>query len=124
MEVNNPFRHHHCKCSIDGCWVPGHFLQDYATARSILVNIRSARKQLSQAMMPVFCDEGVLHTVADILMSQSDDTFADIYGMFGGFHYARILLSGSGLDDALVEAEVSGKRTLIDSKHAGDCRGD
>ena len=40
------------------------------------------------------------------------DTFAaDINGMFGGFHYANILphcngcyTSGSGLDDAVIEA--------------------
>ena len=40
--------------------------------------------------------------------------------MFVGFHYAKILphcigcyISGSGLDDALIEAEVFEKRTLI-----------
>ena len=36
---------------------------DYATVRRKLL----FRKQLSQTMMPVFCCEGVLHTVADIL---------------------------------------------------------
>ena len=74
-----------------------------------LENLQRVRKQLSQTVMPEF------HTLADILMS-----FADIYGILGGFHYAKVLLryigryiSGSGLDDALIEAEIFGKRTLI-----------
>ena len=54
--------------------------------------------------------------VADILMSEPD-TFVDTYGMLGGLHYSKFLLhvrciaryiSVSGLDDALIEAEVSG----------------
>ena len=36
---------------------------DYTIARNVL----GSPKQLSQTMMPVFCDEGVFHTVADIL---------------------------------------------------------
>ena len=66
----------------------------------------------------MFCHEGVFHTVADRLASEPD-TFVDTYGMLGGFHYSKVLLryvgryiSGSGMDDALIEAEVFGKRTL------------
>ena len=33
-------------------------------------------------MMTVFCDEGMFHTFADVLMSESD-TFVDTYGMLG-----------------------------------------
>ena len=51
------------------------------------------------------------HTVADIL-NLASCTFADIYGMFGELDYAKLLLrciacyiSGSGLDDVLIEAE-------------------
>ena len=42
---------------------------EYATARKALVNLQSVRKQLSQTVVPVFCDEGVFHMVAHILMS-------------------------------------------------------
>jgi len=45
---------------------------DYATVRKALVNLQSVRKQLSQTMVPVFSDEGVFHTGADILMSEPD----------------------------------------------------
>ena len=68
--------------------------------------------------MPVFCDEGVFHTVASI---QSDTFTADINGIFGRFHYAKILphcngcyISNCDLDDAVIEAEGFMKRTLIE----------
>ncbi len=64
---------------------------DYATVRKALVNLQSVRTQLSQPTMPVFCDEGFFHTVADILMAEPE-TFADIYCMLGGFHFAKVLL--------------------------------
>ena len=51
----------------------------------------SPQKQLSHMMIPVFSGEGMFHTVADILVSEPD-IFADIYGMLGGFQYAKILL--------------------------------
>ena len=45
--------------------------------------------------------------------------FTDIYAMLVAFHYTKVLLrctgryiSGSGLDDALIEAEFFGKQTL------------
>ena len=51
---------------------------------------------------------------------ESDTFAADINGMFVGVHYAKILphcigcyISGSGLDDALTEAAIFKKRTLI-----------
>ena len=69
-------------------------------------------------MMPVFCDKGMFHMVADILMSEPN-TFLVTYGMLGGLHYSKVLLrsiaryiSVSGLDDALIEAEVFGERSL------------
>ena len=47
------------------------------------------------------------------------DMFKDIYAMLGAFHYAKVFLRcagryiiGSGIDDALVEAEIFGKQTL------------
>ena len=41
---------------------------DYATVRKALQNFQSVRRQLSpsQSVIPLFCDEGVFHTVAYI----------------------------------------------------------
>ena len=86
---------------------------DYATVRKSLQNFQSVRRQLnpSQSVFPVFCDEGVFHTVADILMDEPD-TFADIHGMMGMFHWVKVLLKcagryllGSGIEDGLIETE-------------------
>ena len=69
-------------------------------------------------MVPVFCDEDVFHTVEGIL-SQTHLRRTSL-ASFLGFHYAKILphcngcyISGSGLDDAVIEAEVFRKRILI-----------
>ena len=53
---------------------------DYATVRKALQNVQSVRRQLSpsQSVIPVFCDEGVFHTVVDILMAEPA-TFANIH---------------------------------------------
>ena len=95
-------------------------VSDYATARKALQHFQSVRRQLnpSQYVIPVFCDEGVFHTVADILMAEPV-SFADIHGMMGMFHWVKVLLKcagrylrGSGIEDALIETEVFGKLTL------------
>ena len=58
------------------------------------------------------------HTLADILMEEHE-TFSDVHGMMGGFHWEKDLLKccgrflrGSGMDDALVENKVFGKLVL------------
>jgi hypothetical protein len=93
---------------------------DYATVYKALQNFQSVRRQLnpSQSIIPVFCDEGVFHTVADILMDQPAK-FADIHGMMGMFHWVKVLLKcaghflrGSGIEDGLIETEIFGKMTL------------
>ena len=93
---------------------------EYATVRKSLENFQSVRQQLnpSQALIPVFCDEGVYHTVVDIVMEESE-MFSDIHGMMGMFHWVKILLKcagrylqGSGVEDALIECDVFGKQTL------------
>ena len=48
-------------------FVPAIPAPDSATVRKVPVNLPSVRKQLTQTMMPVFCGEAVLQTVADIL---------------------------------------------------------
>ena len=50
---------------------------DYATVRKALMNLQNVCTQLSQTTIPVFCDEGVFHTVADILLSEPE-MFTDI----------------------------------------------
>ena len=91
---------------------------EYDTVRKTLMNLQNVCTQLSQTTIPVFWDEGVFHTVADILLSEPE-MFTDIYAMLGAFRYTKVLLrctgryiSGSGLDDALIEAEFFGKQTL------------
>ena len=68
--------------------------------------------------MPVFSDEGVFHTVADIVMADPTQ-FEDLFPMLGMFHYTKVLLGcagryllGGGVDDVLVENEVFGKKVL------------
>ena len=65
-----------------------------------------------------FCDEGVYHTISDLMMAEHDH-FPDIHGMMGNFHWTKNLLKcagryhrGSGLDDAPIEKGVFGKLTL------------
>ena len=59
--------------------------------------------------MPVFSDEGVFHTVADIVMAEPTQ-FEDLCPMLGMFHYTKVLLwcagrylLGSGVDEVLIE---------------------
>ncbi len=96
-----------------------HPVTDYATVRKSLTNFQCSRQQLNQEIMPVVSDEGVFHIVVDIVMTEPQQ-FCDLYPMLGAFHMAKVLLrcagrylSGSGLDDALIEAEVFGKKTLV-----------
>lgn len=60
----------------------------------------------------------MFHTVVDILLNEPD-TSSDMFPMIGMCHMAKVLLlcagrylSGSGVDNALTECEVFGRRTL------------
>ena len=68
--------------------------------------------------MPVFSNEGVFHTAADMVMAEPTQ-FEDLFPMLGMFHYTKVLLRcagrfflGSGVDDVLIENEVFGKKVL------------
>ena len=63
-------------------------MTDYATLCKGLQNFQSVRRQLNptQTLLPVFRDEGVYHTVADIMMAESDN-FSDVHGMMGMFYW-------------------------------------
>ena len=93
---------------------------DYATVRKALENFQSVRHQLNptQSLIPIFCDEGVYHTVADLMMDEPDK-FSDIHDMMGFFHWTKTLLKcggryiqASGVDDGLIEKGIFGKLTL------------
>ncbi len=91
---------------------------EYATVRKALTNFQSVRQQLNQSILPVFSDEGVFQVVTEVVLTEPD-TFADIYPMMGMFHYCKVLvrctgrlLTGTGFDDGLIEAEVFGKKVL------------
>ena len=92
----------------------------YGTVRKAMQNFQSVRRQINpaQTVIPVFADEGVYHTLADILMEEHEE-FSDVHGMMGNFHWAKNLLKcsgrflrGSGMDDALVENQIFGKNVL------------
>ena len=90
-------RHHHCKCSFDACWVPiSHPSPSY----------RLCEKKTSSPQAALTYDDArvlLWRRASHACRYSKSDTFADIYGMFGGFHYAKILpccigcyISGSG----------------------------
>ena len=94
---------------------------DYATEKRPSKLSKCSRQPNSfQSIIPVFCDEGVSHTVADIIIAEPNE-FSDVHGMMGMFHLVKILLKchrarryrrGSGIEDALIETGVFGKLTL------------
>lgn len=95
-----------------------HPVTEYCTVRKALQNFKRIHHQLNQDVLPVFSGEGVFHTVADIIMAEPTE-FNDLFPMLGMFHYTKVLLrcaghylSGSGVEDAVIESEVFGKQVL------------
>ncbi|KAL8562889.1 hypothetical protein ACOMHN_004581 [Nucella lapillus] len=89
-----------------------------ATVRHCLTNFQSCRRQVNQASMAVWCDEGVFAVAADVYLHETEQ-FKDLLLCLGPFHWTRILLRcqgkllrGSGLDDALVECGVFGRGVI------------
>ncbi|KAL8619946.1 hypothetical protein ACOMHN_015228 [Nucella lapillus] len=89
-----------------------------ATVRHCLTNFQSCRRQVNQASMAVWCDEGVFAVAADVYLHKTEQ-FKDLLVCLGPFHWTRILLRcqgkllrGSGLDDALVECGVFGRGVI------------
>ena len=84
-------------------------ITERSTVRHCLTNFQSCRKQLNQATMPVWCDEGVFSIAADIMLHEVDE-FKDLLLCLGLFHGTRVLLDcqgkpllGTWPDDALVK---------------------
>ena len=91
---------------------------EYATVRKALTNFQACRQKLNQDTMAIVSDEGVYHIVVNIVMNEPG-TFDYLFPMLGMFHFAKVLLRcagrylcGSGMDDALIESEVFGPKTL------------
>lgn len=92
---------------------------NYSTVFTALKNFQNVRAQLEdQPTLPVFCDEGVFHIVAEILMNNPAD-FCDLYPMMGAFHMTKVALrcagtylSGCGIEDGLIETEIYGSKTV------------
>ena len=51
---------------------------EYATIRKALQNFQACRKQLNQDTIAVVSNEGVYHTVIDIILNEPE-TFKDIF---------------------------------------------
>ena len=92
---------------------------EYATVRKALQNFQACRKQLNQDTIAAVSDEGVYHTVVDIIMNEPE-TFKDIFPMLGMFHFAKVLprcaglyISGSGLNDALIEFQSAWAQIFV-----------
>lgn len=95
-----------------------HPVTNYATVYTAMRNFQSVREQLTQPVLPIVCDEGVFHIVVDITLNNPDD-FGDLYPMMGMFHMTKVALrcagryiTGSGIDDALIECDIFGIKTL------------
>ena len=89
-------------------------ITESATVRHCLTNFQSVRRQLNQASMAIWCDEGVFTPAVDIYLHETEQ-FKDLFLCMGPFHWARVLLRclgkllrGSGPDDALVECAMFG----------------
>ena len=96
---------------------------EYATVHKALTNFQASQQQLKQDVMATVYDEGVYHIVVDIVMSEPGK-FDDLFPMLGMFHFVKVLLrcagrylSGSGMDDALIESEVFGPKTVLSGGH-------
>lgn len=103
-----------------------HPVTDYATVYTALRNFQSVREQLTQPVLPIVCNEGVFHIVVDIVLSNPDE-FGDLYPMMGMLHMTKVALhcagryiTGSGMDDSLIECEIFGFKTrdaVLKGKH-------
>jgi hypothetical protein len=89
-------------------------ITERATVRHCLKSFQSVRRQLNQASMAVWCDEGVFAPAADVFLHETEQ-FRDLFLCLCPLHWTRVLLRcqgkflrGSGPDDALIECAVFG----------------
>ena len=80
---------------------------DYSTVYTALKKF-NVLFQLEQEALPVFCDEGVYRIVVDVMLNKPNE-FTKLIPFLGGF---RFVVRGSGLDDGLIETEISGEKSI------------
>ena len=88
--------------------------------------IKVLQQLVQKACLPIFCDEDVYYIVIYIFIYifiyiylKFRNEFKMLVPYSGGFHMAKCLqrctgkyIQGSGLDDALVETQVFGKKVI------------
>ena len=95
-----------------------HPVTEHATVHTAMKNFIKVLQQLDQKALLIFCDEGVYCIVVDIYLKCPNE-FKMLVPCLGAFHMAKCVqhytgkyIRGSGLDDALVETQVFGKKVI------------
>ena len=91
---------------------------EHTTVYTAMKNFIKVLQQLDQKALPILCDEGVYRIVVDIYLKCHNE-FKMLVPCLRGFHMAKCVqhcigkyIRGSGLDDALVETQVFGKKVI------------
>ena len=83
-----------------------------------MINFVKKLEQLEQKSVPIFCDEVVYRIVVNILI-KCPEKFKALVSCLGGLHMGNCLehcirkyIKGTGLEDALIECKLIGKKRL------------
>ena len=94
-----------------------HPITKIETVFTCLRSLKSIAERLSQPVLPIACD-GVYSLVVQIWLQQPE-MFNNIYPMLGTFHMTKSALKcagkyirGSGAEDAFIETQIFGPKTL------------
>ena len=95
-----------------------HPITKIETVFTCLRSLKSIAERLSQPVLPIACDEEVYSLVVQIWLQQPE-MFNNIYPMLGTFHMTKSALKcagkyirGSGAEDAFIETQIFGPKTL------------
>ena len=90
----------------------------HSTVYSCILNFIDVCQNMQQPCVAVVCDEGVYQYIVDIYLAKPH-LFESVYFMLGGFHMIKAALrcigtylTGSGIEDALIETGIFGVKTL------------
>ena len=90
----------------------------HTTVYTAMKNFIDVLQQLDQEALLIFCVEGVYRIVVDIYLKCANE-FKMLLPCVGRFHMVKCMhhrigkyIQGSGLDDALVETQVFGKKVI------------
>ena len=91
---------------------------EHPTVYTAMINFAKVLEQLDQKPMSIFCDEGVYRIMVDIYI-KCPEKFKALVPCLGSFHMGKCLehcigkhIKGTGLEDALIEYKVIGKKRL------------